>query len=72
MGPGYVFDSWDFDWREIFIAETSALIFSPCECFLIEFEDMLCELDFFGPQEVVLVEVKGVEEFLCKLGSGCE
>ena len=46
--------------------EGSALSFSPCECLLIDPEDVLGKLDFIGPKEVVLVKFEVVQAFLCK------
>lgn len=49
MDPGCVCDGWDLNWWEIVISKTSAFSFGPCECLLIEFEDVLDKLDFFRP-----------------------
>ena len=40
--------------------------FSPCECLLVDLEDVLGEPDFVGPKEVVLVEFEVIQAFLCK------
>jgi len=52
--------------------EMSTLCFGPCECLLIELEDMCHKLDFFRPEEVVAVEVQGIEAFLYEAHSRSE
>ena len=46
--------------------EASALVFGPCSGLLVELEDALSQIEFFGPQKVVLVEAEGVEAVLHK------
>jgi hypothetical protein len=60
LDPGRVCDGRDFYWGEVVVPEASALGFSPGEGCLVEFEDVLGELEFFWPEEFVPVEFEVV------------
>ena len=49
MDPGCVGDGWDFDWQDVVVPKSAAFCLSPGEGVLVDFEDVMGELDFFGP-----------------------
>ena len=66
MGPHSVCNCWDFDRGEVVVMEVSMFCLCPGQGMFIDFEDMLCELFFGGPQEPVLVDFHRIELFLCE------
>jgi len=72
VDPRGVPDGRDLDWREIVVSKAPAFGLGPCECLLVELEDVLDKLDFFGPKKVVLVDVEVVEAFLDESRAGRE
>jgi len=59
-----VLNYWDFNWREVLIFEPPFFCLCPCQSKLVDFENVLEELELFWPEEVVCIEGEFVEAFL--------
>jgi hypothetical protein len=68
MDPRAVQDSGDLHRWEIVISKLAAFSFGPGKHILIESEDVLGKLLLLWPKELIMVEIKVIEAFLCKAG----
>ena len=61
-----------FDRHEVFVAETSALVFCPGTGHLIDFEDVVSKIEFLWPEEVIPVNVKIIQPVLSEVHASGE
>ena len=57
---------------EVFVMETSMLVFCPGKGHLIDFEDVVSELEFLWPEEVIPVNVKIIQPVPSEAHAGSE
>lgn len=66
MDPGGARDGGDLRRCEVVVPESSSLSLCPGEGLLVNPENVCGQLYLFGPQEGILIEVEGLEAFLCE------
>jgi hypothetical protein len=67
-----MFNNRDLYRQKILIVKASFFSLHPGQCKFIEFEYMLDELDFFGPEKAVRIESKFIEALLSEAFAGCK